>query len=230
MKIFRKTAFGAIAVLLSACAIQSLAEVRITEVAPWASGNTLYANDWFELTNIGASALSIAGWRMDDSSANFGSAVAMTGVASIAAGESVIFIENAAGNAGFLGTWFGATVPSGLQIGNYAGGGVGLSTGGDAVTIFDGSGVVQASVSFGAADSRSPYQTFDNAARLNGVAISQLGAAGVNGAFVAFSDAGEIGSPGRIDGMAAAVPEPETYALMLAGLAVVGSIKRRRQR
>ncbi len=68
---------------------------------------------------------------------------------------------------------------------------------------------------------------------------------GATAAFLEFSQAiGPIGTgpggenwfPGLvlIDdvylGVAAAVPEPETYALMLAGLAVVGSIVRRRRR
>ena len=45
------------------------------------------------------------------------------------------------------------------------------------------------------------------------------------GPFLAASGA-EIGSPGAV----AAVPEPKTYGLMLAGLALVGAIARRRKR
>jgi hypothetical protein len=113
-----------------------------------------------------------------------------------------------------------------LQIGNYTGSGVGLSTAGDAVNIYNGSGVLQANVTFGASDAVSPYQTFDNAAGLNGTAISLLSVAGVNGAFVAATDAGEIGSPGSI----AAVPETKTYAMMLVGLGLVGfAVRSKRQ-
>ncbi len=168
------------------------AQVRITEVSAWGSGNATYATDWFELTNTGSSAISIGGWKMDDSSASFSTAVALTGITSIAAGESVIFTETAA-TASFLSTWFGSNAPAGLQIGNYTGGGVGLSTGGDGVNIYNAAGVLQASVSFGNSPGNSPYATFDNAAGLTGT-ISQLSAVGVNGAFDAANDASEIGS------------------------------------
>jgi hypothetical protein len=115
---------------------------------------------------------------------------------------------------------------AGLQIGNYTGTGVGLGQGGDAVNIYNASGVLQANVVFGAADATSPYQTFDNAAGLNNTTLTQLSVAGVNGAFVAANDVAEIGSPGRI----AAVPEPESFALALMALAVIGGLARKRSR
>jgi len=213
-----RTASGIAALLCAATAAH--ADIRITEVSAWGSGNTPYATDWFELTNTGSSAVAIGGWQMDDSSDGTAK-VALTGITSIAAGESVIFTESAA-TASFLSTWFGANAPAGLKIGNYTGAGVGLSTGGDAVNIFDAAGVVQARVAFGASPTTSPLQTFDNAAGLNGATISLLSVAGVNGAFVS-ADGLEVGSPGRI----AAVPEPTTTALMLAGLALVAAGARR---
>ncbi|GAA5161555.1 lamin tail domain-containing protein [Viridibacterium curvum] len=199
------------------------AAIVITEVAPWASGNSPYAKDWFELTNTGSSAVDITGWKMDDDSNSFSAAVALTGITTIAAGESVIFTETSIA-ASFLSTWFGTAGNSSLQIGYYSGSGVGLSATSDAVNIFNAAGVKQASVSFGASDSVAPYQTFDNAAGLNNVTISQLSVAGVNGAFVAINDAAEIGSPGSI----AAVPEASTYAMLLAGLGMIGVMSRRR--
>ena len=92
------------------------------------------------------------------------------------------------------------------------------------MNIYNASGLLQANVTFGASDAIVPYQTLDNAAGLNNAAISQLSVVGVNGAFVAFNDPNEIGSPGSI----APVPEPSEYAMLLAGLAVVGGIARRR--
>ncbi|WP_290900893.1 lamin tail domain-containing protein [Aquabacterium sp.] len=223
MNKLKTSLLAAAAGVLTLAATGAQAQVRITEVAPWASGNAPYATDWFELTNFGSTAVSLSGWTMDDSS-NGSAKVALAGITSIAAGESVIFTETAAA-ASFLSAWFGANAPASLKIGTYTGAGVGLSTGGDAVNIFNASGVLQANVVFGTADATSPYQTFDNAAGLNGVTISQLSVVGVNGAFVAANDAAEIGSPGRIS----AVPEPESAALVLAALAVVGLVARKRQ-
>jgi Lamin Tail Domain/PEP-CTERM motif len=225
----RKSLLGLVAALAVASAIPAQAQIRITEVAPWSSGNSPVAADWFELSNFGASAVDITGWQMDDTFTTTPSPVPLTGVTSIAPGQSVIFIEGASSvNAGFINTWFGGVPPAGLTIGNYSGGGVGLSTGGDAVNIFNGSGVLQAGVSFGASPTASPFGTFDNTAGLSGVAISQLSVVGVNGAFAVGGVAPnpvEIGSPGI-----AAIPEPGTYALMLAGLALIGAVVHRRRR
>jgi uncharacterized protein len=179
----------------------------ISEVAPWSSGNSLATLrvDWFEVTNIGSAAANITGWKMDDNSNSFGSAVALHGITSIAPGESVIFMEAADGavatakKAAFLSLWFGANPPPNLQVGNYSGSGVGLSTDpGDAVNLFDATGGLQASVNFGVSTLSAPFKSFDNAAGDNNVTISTLSATGVNGAFIAASDAAEIGSPGTI--------------------------------
>ncbi len=126
--------------------------IVISEVAPWSSGNSPLGADWFEVTNIGSAAVDITGWKMDDNSNSFGVAVALNGITSIAAGESVIFIESDAPGTvvpAFKTLWFGANPPAGLQIGTYSGSGVGLSTGGDAVNLFNNVGVLQASVTFG---------------------------------------------------------------------------------
>ena len=65
---------------------------------PVAAIQNSYGADWFELTNIGSTAVNISGWKMDDNSNSFGNAVALRGVTSIAAGQSVVFIEgNATG-------------------------------------------------------------------------------------------------------------------------------------
>jgi uncharacterized protein YjiK len=182
----------------------------ISEVAPWSSGNSpaSLAVDWFEVTNIGTAAADISGWKMDDSGPTLGTAVALHGITSIAPGASVIFMETtdaalATKKAAFLNLWFGANPPPNLQVGNYSGSGVGLSTGGDAVNLFDTTpapGTIRAGVTFGANGPvpPGPFKTFDNAAALNNTTISTLSAVGVSGAFAAFSDPTEIGSPGTI--------------------------------
>src|SRR5262245_64786902 len=108
--------------------------------------------------------------------------------------------------AAFLSTWFGSNPPASLQIGNYTGAGVGLSTDGDAVNLFDGTGTLQANVVFGASTPvPGPFRTFDNAAGLNNATITDLSAAGINGAFAAAGDPLEFGSPGTIGAIAAPV-------------------------
>ncbi|MES2474164.1 MAG: esterase-like activity of phytase family protein [Verrucomicrobiota bacterium] len=174
----------------------------ITEVAPWSSGNSPVGADWFEVTNVSDNAVDITGWKVDDSSAAFASAIALSGITSIAPGESVIFLESSTSNpsatviANFQSNWFGGNVPAGLRIGTYQGSGIGLSTGGDGLNLFNAGGVLQASVLFGASDSVTPYQTFDNTLALDDVTLSLLSEVGSNGAFVAANSAAEIGSPG----------------------------------
>ncbi|NEU79412.1 SdiA-regulated domain-containing protein [Nostoc sp. UIC 10630] len=172
--------------------------IFITEVAPWSSGNSPVGADWFELTNKGLSAVDITGWKIDDNSNSFAFSVALSGITTIGAGESVIFLEGATVNPTFLSNWFGANPPAGLKIGNYSGSGIGLSTGGDAVNIYNSTGALQANVVFGASPAAAPFATFDNAALSNNATIATLSAVGINGAFVAVNSSTEIGSPGTI--------------------------------
>jgi hypothetical protein len=210
--------------LALATVLPAQAAILVSEVAPWSSGNSPLAADWFEVTNTGASAVVITGWKFDDNSNSFASSLLLNGITSIAAGESVIFIESAAPATvvpAFFSLWFGASAPAGLQIGTYTGSGAGLSTAGDAVNIFDGAGVLQANVIFGASPATpGPFTTFDNAAGLTGT-VSSFSAVGVNGAFVAAGDVAEIGSPGTI----AAVPEAGSLALMGLGLAALAGLR-----
>ncbi|WP_017655606.1 SdiA-regulated domain-containing protein [Fortiea contorta] len=172
----------------------------ISEVTPWSSGNSPYAADWFEVTNTGTTAVDITGWKVDDNSNSFASAVALNGVNSIAPGQSVIFIEGDTSTvSAFKSAWFGNNVPSGFTIGTYSGAGIGLSTGGDEVNLFDAAGNRITGVSFGTSTTGF---TFDNKAGLGSATlplptISTLSVAGVNGAFLA-SDGIETGSPGKI--------------------------------
>ena len=185
-------------------AASGVINLAITEVAAWSSGNSPLASDWFEVTNFGTSSVSLVGWTMDDNSNSFAVSVPLNGVTSIAPGQSVIFIETADSSAlaakaqTFINVWFGGAAPAGLQIGSYSGSGVGLSTGGDAVNLFDIGGTLRAAVSFGPSPSGTPLSTFDNSAGLNNAVIASLSVVGQNGAFVAATDANEIGSPGTI--------------------------------
>jgi len=196
--------------------------IIISEIHPSGSGNAPYAADFFEMTNTGPAAVSLTGWKMDDNSNSFASSVALRGVSSIAVGQSIVFIEGTATGttdasiqSSFITAWFGASAPAGLTIGFYGGSGVGLSTGGDAVNLFNAGGTLITRVDFGAS---TTGVTFDNAAGLNNTTVSQLSVVGVNGAFL--SPAGETGSPGRI-------PEPATLTLLsLCGLGMFARSRR----
>ena len=143
--------------------------LSISEVAAWSSGNSPFGADWFEITNTGSSA--DQHHRLEDGRR------ARTRSASRGGAERDH--QHRAGRVGdlhrdrrparrtsatFLTTWFGANAPAGLQIGSYSGGGVGLSTGGDAVNLFDAGGsAAVASVTFGVSPT-GPFATFNNAA------------------------------------------------------------------
>jgi hypothetical protein len=214
------------AALLIASMGVTQAQLIISEVDPTGSSTSSYGADWFELKNIGTSAVDITGWKMDDNSASFSSAVPLRGLTSIAPGTAAVFLEgNTSGttdatiDANFINAWFGTSVPSGLTIANYGGSGVGLGAGGDAVNIYNSTGVLQAGVTFGAATTGF---TFDNEAGLSG-SITQLSVVGVNGAFLSFNGQ-EVGSPGDVN----PVPEPSTLAL--AGLGSFGLLAFRRRK
>ena len=135
---------------LVAAAHSATASVIITEVDPFGSnGSDGYSEDWFELTNTGTSAVSIAGWTMVDNHAASNSttpyvagatisignvstskpAAALTlanGSTVLAAGQSAIFLESPNSAAAsstlisnFETAWFGSKTPTGLLVGTY---------------------------------------------------------------------------------------------------------------
>ena len=65
----------------------------ITEVCSAGSGNGTYAADWFEVTNFSTSPIDITGWKVDDHSQSPAASVALVGVTSIEAGQSVVFLR-----------------------------------------------------------------------------------------------------------------------------------------
>jgi hypothetical protein len=219
----------------------SRAGIVITEVDPSGSSSTsnTYNADWFELTNTGATAQDITGWKIDDNSHTFSLAVGLRGVTSIAAGQSVVFVEGDAAtnanvvaddatlDANFESFWFGSNVPAGFTIGNYGGAGVGLSQTADEVNIYNASGTEITGVGFGVS---STGVTFNNVAGIGSNSqpdpiISTVSVVGVDGAFASANAAAgqpnEIGSPG-------VVPEPTSALLLTAGAGLLLSRRSRR--
>ena len=247
-KATRLVTVGAILSMMAAVVAQAgtaqaaTPSIIISEVSPWGSTNGLgYTADWFEVTNTGATAVDITGWKMDDNSNGVPATaeVALNGISTIAAGQSVIFIEVPVTApvtdpnvtmTNFKNTWFGASVPAGFSIGYYTGSGVGLSTTADAVNLFDASGSRVTGVQFGVSVAVAPFTSFDNTAGAGSATtplptIGTQSSLGINGAFKATNDANEIGSPGiYVNGSGPTVPQfPAPGAVGIAvGAAVAG--------
>lgn len=177
------------------------------------------------ITNYGASTVDLTGWRMDDGSFNLAASVALGGVLSISAGQSLIFIESTAGAgvSSFADFWgFSAA-----QIGFYSGTTVSLSSGGDGVCLFDTGGSLVTQVSFAAATTGSSFFYGYDAlgaidASYNGL-ISSSGSIGTQLTDPSVNALANIGSVGSAIGT---VPTPGAIALLgLAGLV----LRRRRE-
>ena len=116
-------------------------QVKITEVM--SSSGTNGTPDWIEISNYGPTSVDITGWKMDDNSYLFANAVALTGVTTILAGTSAVFIETDApvtDIAAFKTFWGSST--DNVSIGSYpsAGKAVGLSSSGDGAILFNSTG------------------------------------------------------------------------------------------
>jgi hypothetical protein len=216
-----------VSILATLTAQAQISTLRITEAM--SSGGTGIV-DWFEVTNYGLSDVSITGWKMDDASFASGTSVALNGVSSISSGQSVIFLESAsaASDISTFRTIWGSNVTS-IIIGSYTGGGVGLSSGGDGLVLFDSTGVeMTPRVTFGAATTGSSfYYSYDStgspSTSPNANAI--LSTASLSNGQNTYTSSNNTGSPGTAMN---AVPEPQTYLLLGIGAAFL--LWRARQR
>ena len=150
--------------------------------------------DWFELSNVGDAAVDITGWKMDDNSFNSSFAVPLNGVTNIASGESVVFIEDATTNnvAAFKSFWGGMT---NKQVGTYTGSGVGLSSSGDGVVVFDAAGTEINRVSFGAATTGSSfYWVYDSSGNVASATSGTLSSSGTLGAYTSTTNSTYTGT------------------------------------
>jgi len=231
------------------------ADIVITEVDPYGSnGSDGYSADWFELTNTGTSAVSIAGWSMVDNHAasntsnpygtgntisigNASNAAALLtlagGVTTLNPGQTAIFLESSSDAAGsgtlianFESAWFGSSVPTGLLIGTYDdAGNFGLSQTADMVNIFSGNSASSALVASVAFGADSGTPVGTFDNTL-GANNTTLTTKSAAGVNGAFlSHSGlEIGSPD-----VAPVPLPAALPLLLSGLGLFGAARRARK-
>ena len=189
----------------------SQASLLITEVMSDSAGSGATNGDWFELTNIGSSAVNLDGYVWNDSSDILDDATLFPNII-INAGESIVIVDENAGN---IPEWANAWGLSGasnvygkedfLPFGPSGDDFSGLGGSGDIINIWDTSESIVMSVTFGEATEGFSFQWGTNGNYLG------LSSDGVNGSYT--NSVGDVASPGS-----AVVPEPSTYALIL-GLA-----------
>lgn len=179
--------------------------IRITEVMSSQNtndlnGSTLNHGDWFELSNLGDFPVNIHNFRMDDQEGLLANSVVITNDMIIAPGESVIFIEVIAPNTPAFQTsefraWWGLN-GSTPKVATYGGSGVGLSSNGDGVTVWNAAASSDAdtidAVTVLAATRGVSFTADANGLNFDGLTLS---VEGVNGAY-ASPIGGDIGSPG----------------------------------
>ncbi|MEM6394241.1 MAG: PEP-CTERM sorting domain-containing protein [Planctomycetota bacterium] len=209
--------------LLTASHANASFNLQITEMWPGNEPGDNLTSDWFEVTNFGTAAWTAATdgpLFFDDDSQDATAADPLNGIATIAPGESVVFVDDTD-----LTEWntVWASAPSGLQVGTYDGSGLG--GGGDGVTLFldANSNGAEASeiIDFEAypdADSNGG-QSFDvllGAFSTDGNAASAFTTAIVNDV-----DQPAIGSPGTV------IPEPASLGLLAVGGLLIAGRRRR---
>jgi hypothetical protein len=192
--------------------VSAHAQLKITEIQASEVGSG--HGDWFELSNFGASPITMTGYKFDDNSTNITLAVTLPTI-TLAAGESAVFAESTTFAA--FTNWWGITAP--IQVDIYAGSGVSLGAGGDQVNIWDGSGNLVDYAWFNSATSGHTFDQFDPITHL----ATHESVNGVNDAFT--SADGNIGSPGLV----AVVPEPSSFALAAVGLGALLKFRNRRK-
>ena len=195
------------------------ADVRITEWMYSGAGG-----EFIEFTNLGNASVDFTGWSYDDDSRLPGG-FDLSGFGVVAAGESVIITEDTA--AKFIADWN----LSGVKVlGEYTNN-IGRA---DELNLFNGMSLVDrlTYADNGAAggprtqNASGIAKTFA-ALGANDATQWQLSVVGdFENSFASIN--GDIGNPG-FTSYAAAVPEAETYAMMLAGLGLVGFMARRRK-
>lgn len=203
---------------IAAAAIASTAAQAQVAITEWMYKGGV--GEFIEFTNIGSAAIDFSHWSYDDDSRIAG-VFSLAGLGTVAAGESVIITETDADV--FRTDWNLASTVK--VLGNYTNN---LGNG-DEINLYNGTQLVDR-LTFGTSlktDNRSGHATSLAALGANDVSLWTLSSVGdVEGSWR--SVAGTIGSPGQTS-FAPAVPEPETYAMMVAGLCVVGAMARRRR-
>lgn len=186
------------------------------------------AGEFIEFTNLGPTAVDFSGWSFDDDSRNAGT-VDLSAFGLVAAGESVILSEASAED--FRAAW---GLDSSIQVLGHNSTNLGRN---DELNLYHGSTLVDR-LSFG--DQNFPGSIRTSAVSGRAGSVDVLGTNNVAGWVLTtendadggkLSTAFDLGSPGfsAYAVVAAPVPEPESWAMMVAGVAAIAAMARRRK-
>ncbi|MDP3873095.1 MAG: lamin tail domain-containing protein [Methyloversatilis sp.] len=207
------------ALLVAGFASQAQADVRITEWM-YAGGS----GEFIEFTNLGTSAVDFTGWSYDDDSRLPG-VFDLSAFGLVGAGESVVITEIDA--ATFRLDW---TLADSVKVlGGYTNN-IGRA---DELNLFDGAGSLVDRLTYGdnAAAGGPRTQNFSGRATTaaalganNATLWVRSSVGDIEGSYASLS--GAVASPGMTS-FAAPVPEADTWAMLLAGLGLLGFMARR---
>ncbi len=226
MKNFDKAVVAALVAISSMTAAQ--AQVRITE---WMYNPANSVGEYVEFTNLGSTAVDFGtlSFSFDDSSRTAGS-TSLSAFGIVQAGESVVFTE--AAETVFRSNW---ALSSAVKV---IGGNTNNLGRSDEINLYSGetlldrltyndqgSGSVKGPRTLGTSGRPGSFAAIG----ANDAAKWVLSSVGdVERSYRSVGVSTDIGSPGYTS-FAAPVPEPETYAMLLAGLGLMGAVARRKR-
>jgi len=191
--------------------VTAQSQIRITE---FAHGGTY--DEYVELTNIGGSAIDLAGWSYDDDSAIPG-VFDLSGLGVVNAGESVLFVEEADVEVFRTGWNLSAAVKIVGGVTNNLGSG-------DTINIFDATSTLIDSLSYtGSVSGTSRNGSLAVLGTNNNSAWEASFVGDLYGSYNAVGST-NVGNPGQYS----PVPEPATMTV-LAVAALAAAAKRRRK-
>lgn len=216
----KRSLHGLLAALLIASPAFASASIQVSE---WMYDGK--DGEFIEFTNIGHSAVDFAGWSFDDDSRVPGT-VSLSAFGVLGAGQSVILTESDA--ASFRSAW-----KLDASIGIIGGNTTNLGRS-DEINLYDGSGTLVERFAYGDQKFAGTLRTQNRSGNPSSLAALLPDSVDTQWTFAASGDvfgsyqsaSGDLGNPGHF--IYAPVPEPETYALMLAGLALLGTVTRKR--